>query len=66
MGEMKDNAKGMIKSYLSGFLRACIVGALVLAQFGIILWLSLWLRSYTVYFYWILEVLSILISVYFK
>lgn len=63
MGELKDNARGMIKSYLSGFLRACIVGLLVLAQIGIILWLSLWLRSYTVYFYWILEILSILIII---
>lgn len=61
MGEIKENAKGMIKSYLSGFLRACIVGLLVLGQFGIILVLTIWLRSYSVYFYTILEILSILI-----
>ena len=63
MGELKGNAKGVIKSYLSGFLRACLVGILVLTQFGIILALSLWLRSYTVYFYAIIEILSILITI---
>lgn len=62
MGEMRENAKGMIKSYLSGFLRACIVGALVLAQFGFIIALTIWLRNYTVYFYTIIEMLSILIA----
>lgn len=61
MGERTEIAKGRIKSYLSGFLRACIVGLLVLAQFAIIFGLSIWLRSYTVYFYTIIEILSILI-----
>lgn len=63
MGERTENAKGRIKSYLSGFLRACIVGLLVLLQFGIIFGLSIWLRSYTVYFYSIIEILSILIII---
>ena len=36
MGEIKENAKGMIKSYLSGFLRACLVGLLVVTQIVII------------------------------
>lgn len=63
MGEIKGNAKGVIKAYLSGFLRACIVGALVFAQIALLIWLSFWLRSYTVYFYWIIEVLSIIIII---
>ncbi len=63
MGEIKENAKGMIKSYLSGFLRACLVGLLVVTQIVIIAGLSFWLRSYTVYFYWILEILSIIIII---
>lgn len=63
MGEMKENAKGMIKSYVSGLLRACIVGLLVLAQFGMIFALSWWLRTYTVYFYTIIEILSIFIII---
>jgi len=63
MGELKGNAKGVIKSYLSGLLRACLVGLLVFAQFAIIFALSVWLRSYTVYFYLIIEILSILITI---
>ena len=63
MREIKENAKGVMKSYLSGFLRACIVGGLVIAQFALLVCLSFWLKNYTVYFYWILEVLSIIIIV---
>ena len=60
---IKGNLKGTIKSYLSGFLRGCIVGSLVLLQFGIIIYLTIWLRSYTIYFYMIIEILSIFIVV---
>lgn len=53
--------KGKWKSHMSGFLRAGLVGSLVLVQFSIIIALSLWLQSYTVYFYLVLEVLSLLV-----
>ncbi|WP_167956723.1 cardiolipin synthase [Anaerosporobacter faecicola] len=55
--------KGKFNSHLSGFLRAGLVGALVLLQFSVIIALSLWLRSYTVYFYLILEVLSLFVVI---
>lgn len=61
MGVIKKRAEGIMKSYFSGFLRGLTVGLLVLAQVALIVGMSLWLRSYTVYFYWILELLSIVI-----
>ena len=57
---MGIHEKGMVKSYLSGFLRVALVAALVLLQFGVIVWLSLWLSGYTVYIYAILEIVSII------
>lgn len=61
--EVKESSKGIIKGYVSGILRGCIVGCLVLIQFAIIICLSLYLRSYTVYIYWVIEILSILIMI---
>lgn len=61
--DIKGNIKGHIKGYLSGFLRAWLVGLLVLLQFSVIMALTFILQSYTVYFYGILEALSIVIIV---
>lgn len=61
MGNEKE--EGVVKSYLSGFFRAALVAALVLVQFGIIIWLSMLLRSYTIYIYTIIEIASIIIII---
>lgn len=60
---MGNHEKGMVKSYLSGFFRVALVAALVLLQFGVIVWLSLWLSTYTVYIYSIIEVASIILII---
>ncbi|HEX3077595.1 MAG TPA: cardiolipin synthase [Lachnospiraceae bacterium] len=56
--------KGIFKSHLSGFLRGSVVGILVLIQFSILIALSFLLQSYTVYFYVILEILSLVVVIY--
>lgn len=48
--------KGRMQSSLSGFFRACIVGSLVLLQFGIIIIIPLLFRDYATQFYILLEV----------
>jgi len=63
MKEIKEEVTGRIQSYLSGFLRATIVGLLVLAQFILIIYLSYKLRGYTVYIYSFIQVLSIIIII---
>lgn len=57
---LHEELTGRVQGYLSGFFRATIVALLVILQFGLIIWLSLWLRSYTVYFYWVIEIISII------
>ncbi|MDF2542175.1 MAG: putative rane protein [Herbinix sp.] len=61
--DLKEEVTGRIKGYMSGFLRAAIVGLLVLLQFGLILYLSFRLRGYTVYIYSFIQVLSIVIII---
>lgn len=61
--DIKEEVTGRIQSYLSGILRATIVGLLVLAQFILIIYLSFKLRVYTVYIYSFLQVLSIIIII---
>ena len=61
--DLKDEVTGRIKGYLSGFFRATIVGLLVLSQFGLIIYLSYLLRENTVYFYTVIQVLSIIIVI---
>lgn len=53
--ELKDEMIGTVKSYLSGVLRVLVVGLLVLLQLVIIGFAPFVLRSFTVYFYVILE-----------
>lgn len=60
---LKEQLTGRIKSYLSGFLRALLVGALVLLQFLVIGLSPFILRSFSVYFYIILEILSFLVII---
>jgi cardiolipin synthase len=60
---IREDVTGTIKGYLSGFLRAALVGILVLAQFAMIIYLSILLREYTIYLYTIIQVSSILIVI---
>ena len=55
--------KGRVTNYLSGFLRAALVAALVVIQFGLVTALAVWLRGYTIYIYSILEALSIIVII---
>ena len=48
--------KGRMQSSFSGFLRACIVGALVLFQFAIIILIPFVLREYATLFYILVEI----------
>ncbi|HWT27777.1 MAG TPA: cardiolipin synthase [Mobilitalea sp.] len=61
--DIREEVTGRIKSYLSGFLRAAIVGLLVLVQVVIIIYLSYILREYMIYFYTTILVLSIIIII---
>ena len=40
------NVKGRVKNHLSGFIRAVVVGLLILMQFLLILYLPLFLRHF--------------------
>lgn len=60
---MEKREEGIIKSYLSGFFRAALVAALVFIQFGVIIGLTMWLRGYTLYFYTVIEIASIIIII---
>lgn len=60
---MKEKVQGRIKNYLSGFLRAWVVGFLVILQFAVILALTYYLKNFTVFFYGLLETLSIIIII---
>ena len=52
--------KGRMQSSFSGFLRACIVGALVLFQFAIIIIIPFILRGYATSFYILLEISALI------
>lgn len=58
---LKEEMIGTVKSYLSGFFKVVLVGLLVLLQFIIIGLAPFVLRNLTVYFYVILEFLSIIL-----
>jgi cardiolipin synthase A/B len=61
--EFKEEVKGTIKGNLSGILKAVLVGILVLAQMGLIIYLSFILRGYTIYIYSAIQVLSIIVII---
>ncbi|HWT73688.1 MAG TPA: cardiolipin synthase [Mobilitalea sp.] len=61
--DLREDVKGTIKGNLSGFLKAALVGMLVLAQFALIIYLSIALREYTIYLYAGIQVLSIIIVI---
>lgn len=63
MGNDLKDKKGIVKSYVSGFLRVAVVALLVFAQFVAIVLLSLWARGYSFYFYTLIEILSIIIII---
>lgn len=59
--ELKDEMIGTVKSYLSGFLKVLLVGFLVFLEFLFIGLAPFVLRNLTVYFYFVLELLSIIV-----
>lgn len=59
----KDDISGTSKSYLSGSLRFVLVGLLVLVQFAVIFLLTYWLSENTIYFYILLEIGSIMVTI---
>lgn len=59
--ELKEEMIGTVKGYLSGFLKVVLVALLVLTQIVIIGFAPFILRNLTVYFYVILEFLSIVV-----
>ena len=59
--KIKEELTGRIKNSLSGFLRVVLVGLLVLFQFAIIIILPFVLQNFTIYFYLILELFSIVL-----
>jgi cardiolipin synthase len=52
---LKKELKGRIENNLSGFLRCCIVGLLVLVQIAVLIILPFFFQKYTVYFYTVVE-----------
>lgn len=56
------NIKGRVKNNFSGFLRAVVIGILILLQMLIILILPAMLRQYTTLFYFVLELLSFFVA----
>jgi len=61
---IREDVTGTIKGYLSGFLRAALVGVLVLVQFAMVIYLSMLLREYTIYLYAIIQGLSIIVIIF--
>ncbi len=61
--DTREEMTGRIKGYLSGFLRATIVGLFVLLQFVLIFYFTYSLRGFSVYLYYTLQVLSIIIII---
>ncbi len=61
--DLREEVTGTIKSYLSGFFRAALVGLLVLAQFVLIIILPYALREYTIYIYSFIQIFSIIIVI---
>jgi cardiolipin synthase len=59
----KDDVAGTSKSYLSGSLRFVLVGFLVLVQFAVIFLLTYWLSEITIYFYILIEMGSIMVTI---
>lgn len=62
-GNFNEDLMGSTKSYLSGFLRFTLVGILVLIQMGVLFLLTYWLSESTIYFYLLIEIGSIFITV---
>lgn len=53
------NLKGRVQNHIEGLLRLVITALIVLLQILLILFLPIWLRNSTVYFYFILELCSV-------
>ncbi|MDO5293493.1 MAG: cardiolipin synthase [bacterium] len=56
---IREHVKGRVQSHFSGFLRAFVVGVLVLFQFGFIIALPFLFSQYTIYLYLALIILSV-------
>lgn len=59
--QIRKEIKGRIENNLSGFLRCCLVGTLVLLQIILLLLLPLLFQRYTVYFYIVMELSSLFV-----
>lgn len=60
-GKLINEMTGRIKNSLSGFFRVCVVGLLVLFQIILLIMLPFALQQYTVYFYLVLEIGSLIV-----
>ena len=60
-GKILDEMTGRIKNSLSGFLRVCVVALFVFFQFMLLIALPFVLHQYTVYFYIIVEIASLIV-----
>ncbi len=61
--DTREEMTGRIKGYLSGFLRAAVVGLFVLLQFILIFYFTYILRGFSIYLYYGLQVLSIIVII---
>ena len=59
--ELKEEMIGTVKNYLSGFLKVLLIALLVLMEIVLIALAPLVLKNLTVYFYVVLEFLSIIV-----
>lgn len=59
----RNEVTGTIQGYLSGFFRGAVVGALVIVQFVMIIYLSFVLQEFTIYIYSFIQLLSIIIVI---
>ncbi len=58
---IREHVKGRVQSHFSGFLRAFVVGLLVLLQFGFIIALPFLFSQYTIYLYLALIICSVVL-----
>ncbi len=53
--------EGRVESYTSGFIRACVLAALVILQFAIIIGVALFLGQFSALFYFLMEGMGIIV-----
>ena len=63
LNPIRNKVKGRMQSHFSGFLSAFIVAILVMFQFGLIIALPFLFSDYSIYLYFVIIVLSLLLIV---